>query len=359
MTVTDARQVNEAHRRAHPASRLLAAGLEYADVVALRSGIDQGRGWVELAEALGDTNASRAEEALRRGAALTASSWHLYAASCYRVGQAVLPDVDPDKRRIYRKAVDQFRAGGALRDPAFEYLAIPYGAREVRGWLIRPPGIDRPPVVIVIGGFDGWREEHEFGSRALMERGVAVLLLEAPGQGETRLFSGNVLHDGFEEAFSAVLDMVLADARLGDQVGLWGNSFGGHLVAHVAIADDRFGAVCVNGGTVRPVEVLDRFPRLVDKVGAMLGVEEPEAVRTALQDMELQPTHLASLSSPLLVLHGTPDQIFLAKNARELHDGAASEVKAFVEWADGEHCIYNHPHERNTMIADFFAAHLS
>lgn len=35
------------------------------------------------------------------------------------------------------------------------------------------------------------------------------------------------------------------------------------------------------------------------------------------------------------------------------------ESKTFREWADGEHCIYNHPHERNTVIADWFVEHLT
>lgn len=354
-----ARTANEAHRRAHPESRLLAAGVEYADALALHDGVDGGRDWVDIAEELGDVNATRAVEAARSGAVRTAASWHLYAASCYRVAQAVLDDADEAKRRILRKAVDQFRLAGELADPAFDYLVIPYGTREVRGWLIRPPAVERPPVVVVIGGFDGWREEHEFAARPLVERGMAVLLLEAPGQGETRLFGGNVLHEGFEEAFSAALDTVRADPRLGDRVGLWGNSFGGHLAAHVAIADPRFDAVCVNGGTVCPAEVLDRFPRLSGKIGAMLGTDDASAVRRVLTGMALEPQHLAGIVTPLLVLHGTPDQIFLVENARRLYEGAGSASKTFREWADGEHCIYNHPHERNTVIADWFVEHLT
>ena len=95
---------------------------------------------------------------------------------------------------------------------------------------------------------------------------MATFLLDGPGQGESRLFGGLVLDHEFTTAFSAVVDHLAADPRLSDQVGIWGNSMGGYLAAAVATADNRFTACCVNGGTVRPAEILDRFQRFTAKV---------------------------------------------------------------------------------------------
>ena len=39
-------------------------------------------------------------------------------------------------------------------------------------------------------GADGWREAYFTGAEYLLERGLSVLLLDGPGQGETRLFGG-------------------------------------------------------------------------------------------------------------------------------------------------------------------------
>jgi hypothetical protein len=58
------------------------------------------------------------------------------------------------------------------------------------------------------------------------------------------------------------------------------------------------------------------------------------------------------------VLHGTPDQVFLVENARRLHDGAASEDKTWVEWPDGDHCLYNHSLEKHTIVADWVTERL-
>jgi esterase/lipase len=61
---------------------------------------------------------------------------------------------------------------------------------------------------------------------------------------------------------------------------------------------------------------------------------------------------------PLHVVHGTPDRIFLIENARAIYDGAASEDKTFTEFPDGDHCIYNHSHEKNCLTADWFVERL-
>ncbi|MFI6170374.1 alpha/beta hydrolase family protein [Nocardia sp. NPDC051052] len=74
--------------------------------------------------------------------------------------------------------------------------------------------------------------------------------------------------------------------------------------------------------------------------------------------MGLGPADLAHLTCPLLVLHGTPDQVFLVENARALYTSAASPDKTWREWVDGDHCLYNHSLEKHTIVADWFADRL-
>lgn len=337
-----------------PLSRLLAGGMEFADVRELHASVDEHKDWVISAEALGDRNRTRGDEALQHGQRVTAAEWYFAASACYRAAQAAITFDNEDKKRIYRQLVDTFRAAAALQNPEYEYRLIPWEGGRVRAWLIRPPQIARPDPVIVVGGFDGWREEHEFAARYLVRRGIAVLLIEAPGQGETRIEDGVFLDVSFPKAFRAVVDSLLDDDGLGDRVGLWGNSFGGFLAAAAACEDHRIAAVCINGGTVRPAEILDRFPRLLAKMQAMWGIEDPSEALRAVEQFTLTETQLGGVTAPLLVLHGTPDQVFLVENARNLHAWAGSPDKILCEWPDGEHCIYNHPHERNSIIADWF-----
>lgn len=360
------RAAAEAHKRAMPVPRLTGNGMDYADAVALYAAVDAGRSWDEAAEQLGSQNTVRANQALQAGHLLTARSWFLAASCCYRVGQVILSDSER-KNSLFTKMVEAYGHAGELFDPTFEHTHIDYRDGTLSGWLALPADSSGPdasgpgdgwPVVIIVGGFDGWREEYHVGASYLRERGIATFLLDGPGQGESRLYGGLVLDHEFTIAFSTVVDHLLADGRLSDQVGIWGNSMGGYLAAAVAATDPRIAACCVNGGTVRPAEILDRFKRFTSKVQPLLGIDDPDQATEALGTFVLTPSDLAQLTCPLLVLHGTPDQVFLIENARALYNAAATGDKTILEWADGDHCIYNHSHEKHTLVSDWFADRL-
>lgn len=346
-------------RAATPMSRLLSAGMEYADAAELHRRATTPEEWVAIAEMLGNRNLERAAQSQDRGHTITAASWFMYASSCYRAAQAVVRDEDPRRIPLYEKLVATFARGGALRDEIYEYVRVEYSHGSVRAWKILPSSTGEPhPVVIVAGGLDGWREEHEYAARALVARGIAVVLMEAPGQGETRLIDGVHLHLGYEEAVSRVIDAALEDPRISAPVGLLGHSFGGRLMLGAALAEDRVVALCVNGGSPRPVEMLERLPDIIGKVKDTFGADDDTEARELLEALTLGPDDLAPLEAALLVLHGDQDRIFLTETARQLEAWVGGSDKSLIVWEDGEHCLYNHPYERDTTIADWFAARL-
>ncbi len=348
----------EAYKRAMPMQRLLGSGMDYANVVELYRRIDTGESWAHVGEQLGDRNIERAVSAAARSHLATARDWYLAAAACYRVAQNPLPDGDSRKTALYHQLIDAFAAAGALTDPPTEHVEIPWKTGRLMGWLLRPASTTRPPTVIVMGGFDGWREEYHTGATYLIERGLAVLLVDGPGQGETRLFEGLTLGADFPDAYSAMVSWIHADQRLADHLGIWGNSLGGYLAAAAALHDDRIGACCVNGGSATPVEFPRRYRQAVERVQLLLGIDDAEAAVTSLAQLSLSDKQLTRLRCPLLVLHGTPDPVFDVSNARALFDGAAATDKTWSEWPDGDHCIYNHSLEKHTLVADWFADRL-
>lgn len=219
---------------------------------------------------------------------------------------------------------------------------------------MRPANVPSPPAVIVMGGFDGWREEHHYGALELVARGIAVLLVDAPGQGETRLFHNVYLRPDVHRAFSRMIDALSNDPRIGDRFGIWGNSFGGFLAARAAIADERIRACCVNGGTVRPLEFPERYPRFFSKAEGMIGTTDREEATSLMSQLDISET-VSKLRCALLQIHSTHDPVFRLENARLLHDLSNSKDKSILVWADGDHCVYNHAHERNSVIADWFS----
>jgi len=89
----------------------------------------------------------------------------------------------------------------------------------------------------------------------------------------------------------------------------------------------------------------------------LLGVHAPsEPVRA--RPVRADPRTARPLRCPLLVLHGTPDQVFLIENSRALFALLQYQHKTFREWPDGDHCISHHSHEKHVVLADWFADQL-
>ncbi|WP_186126292.1 alpha/beta hydrolase family protein [Burkholderia gladioli] len=343
----------DSHRRAMPLQRLICNGMEYADAHALHAMVGTGVPWIDAGEWLAERNLARAREALAAGHVVTARSYFYYASACLRFAQVAIPRDTSRKQDLYRQMVEAFGAAASLADPPTRKVEIPWADGALSGWLMCPTVEGKVPVVILFGGFDGWREEYHRGAEYLVERGIAVLLLDLPGQGETRLVNRVYLDLSVQNAVSAVIDR-LGEMSLDDSaIGVWGNSMGGYVAAAAAIDDKRIVACCVNGGSPTPIELADRFPRYVEKLQALTGLEDAESAVRLVRGLDIS-DRLEELRCSLLQLHSVPDQVFLLENARRIHDLAASHDKRLIVWDDGDHCIYNHSHEKNTLVADWF-----
>jgi pimeloyl-ACP methyl ester carboxylesterase len=89
----------------------------------------------------------------------------------------------------------------------------------------------------------------------------------------------------------------------------------------------------------------------------MLGRRD-DALAEVLFDALAIPPAANRLTCPLLQLHGASDALFTLEEARRIHDDAPSSDKTLIVWEDGDHCIYNHSHEKHVLVADWFAARL-
>jgi pimeloyl-ACP methyl ester carboxylesterase len=349
----DRRAELDALLRAMPPSRLLNNGMEYADAQNLRSMAAAGVDWVEAGTWLAERNLRFAKKALAGGHKVTARTYFRYASACFRFAQSAVPHDTEIKRRLYRRMVVAFSDAAALDERPIEHWSTPYEDGHICAWLMRPSASVVSPLVIVLGGFDGWREEHHAGAMALVERGISALLVDMPGQGETRLFHRLFLRSDIHRAFSHVIDILAGDPHLNGEFGVWGNSFGGCLAAKAAIADKRLKACCVNGGASRPLEFPERYPRFYPKIEAMIGSRGTDRAAALLQEIDIT-SSLGELRCPLLQLHSANDPVFSLANARQVHDRAASTDRTLLVWADGDHCLYNHSSERNCAVADWF-----
>lgn len=340
----------EALWRAMPVTRMLDCGVDYADVLAMQRRTAEGIAWDEAAEALAEAQLERARTAERGGHPVSAFEAYRAAAADLLFAQMAFNFDTVRKSSLYEAFTDAVAHAAALADPQWHRVDIPFGEGRMNGWLLRP--VSTPiGAVVVFGGQSGWGAAYLPQADALVRRGMAVLLAEGPGQGETRLRNGILLDVDVRAAYSAFVDHALTVAP---RAGLWGNSLGGLYAATTAAADARVSAVCVNSAPAQPR--LQRFRTFAEQAAAMLGTSDADAIQANFDRIAFRPG-VDRIRCPLLVLHGEADPIVQLEHQQPFLD-AADDATLRV-WEDGEHTIYNHARERTAYVADWFAGEFS
>jgi dienelactone hydrolase len=338
-------------RRMDP-DRLIHNGLDYIDFQNLMKEVNQGANYAETCNKLGDADRIIAESALSNGHILTARKFFLNASAAFRTGQYPLVEDTDDKLLMYRKLIDCFAEAAKLFHPVIERVLVPYDGYELPCWLMMPESFNGEcPVVISLGGADGWREEHHVYGSYYTERGMAYLLAEIPGQGETRLFNKKYMPVEVEEPINAIINYMCDDPRFGGNVGLVGYSFGGYLILRGASYSDRLKACCAVGGSYAPKEILNTLPNFMRVFRAVTGKSDTE-IAEMLERMNMQDK---LISCPLLIVHGGEDKLFSVEGVRRIYNEATNDKKTIRIWEDGNHCCTNHHTEVTSFVADWFA----
>ncbi|MBE8520444.1 alpha/beta fold hydrolase [Amycolatopsis sp. H6(2020)] len=356
MTVEQALpRVVAALHRAMPFTRLVDCGMDDADARRLLAETAAGVPWEECAEELGEAQhrRSRAEEAA--GHRVTAVEAARAATAAFLFAQLARNADDDIKRSRHRRYVAALARVAALSEPAIERIELPYGRGRLIGWLALPDAGRARATVIVSGGLSGWGGAYLPVADALNRRGLACLLAEGPGQGESRIENGCHLDENVSAGFGRFVDAIVADPRLGDRVGVQGNSFGGLFAALLARDDERVGACVVNGAPTTPFVSQYRMAR--EQTMAAIGTDDAARATAVLHALAFDGAR-KPVAAPLLVLQGGRDPLVVEERQRLFLLGADPSASRIRVWPDGEHTLYNHGAERNAFTADWFADHL-
>jgi alpha-beta hydrolase superfamily lysophospholipase len=342
--------------RAMPYTRLVDCGMNPADARTLLDGTAGGRPWIEVAGELADRRAAAAETALAAGHRLTAVQSARWAVGAALFAQMAENDDTLLKQELYRNYVRLVGRVAELSEPAMERVEVPYRGGRLVGWLRLPAAGTATATVVVWGGLSGWGAAYLGAADALTARGLACLLAEGPGQGEPRLVDRLYVDEHVADGFDRFLDVVSDDPRLGDAIGVQGNSFGGLFAAHLAARDRRVGACVVNGAPAAPQ--LPTFRTARAQFTAALGTDREDRLTAILDALRFDPDR-HRIACPVLVLHGGADPLVPDPAIQAPFAEAAGPRGELRTWPDGEHTLYNHAAERDATVADWFADQLT
>lgn len=304
--------------RTHPMNLIdLEEGLALIDQL---HGLD-GESWASVWGGAADQVRVQAELAVSHGDVTNAQTLFMRAHGLYFMGRFPSP-THPTKLRCAQLERETYIKAGELWNCPVRRVAVPFNGREGEGREVvflhrRPADAERPPVVIMWGGVDAWKEQMTAASEALLQKGIATVALDNVGTGESPV-RGVV---DAERQFLPVFDWVAEQEDLrGAKVGLLGRSFGGYWATKLAhLYPDRIaGAVNWGGGAhhmFQPKWVeASRYPDsylmdLVETRCRMLGAANDDEYveffkRLSLLDQGL----LERPCAPLLLVNGKLDR---------------------------------------------------
>jgi 2,6-dihydroxypseudooxynicotine hydrolase len=229
---------------AHWAPRFVANGVILADFEEVVAGIERWEDWCSAWSARASVHESLGREALAAGHSLSAGE-HLTRAGVYYHFAKFLFVHDPvQMRAAHMKSVACRQLALPHLVPPGERVQIPFEDGHFAAILRKPQGIARPPVVVMVPGLDSAKEEMESYELPFLARGMATLLVDGPGQGESEYRFA--IRGDYETAVKAMFDWVAMHRDIdAERTGLWGVSLGGYYAARAAAFEKRVRA-CVS-----------------------------------------------------------------------------------------------------------------
>ena len=137
-----------------------------------------------------------------------------------------------------------------------ERVEFPYEGKLVQALLHLPPNLkpgEKVPCVMYIPGMDGVKEDTSMNNDPLLERGIAILAVDGPGQGETRERGIKCTASNYADVGKLACDYLVKRPEIdSDRLGVMGSSMGSYWAPHVVAREPRFKAGAVSGVCVEP-----------------------------------------------------------------------------------------------------------
>ena len=276
---------------------------------------------------IGDKREAMARAAAAEGHLITARQNYFTAAAYYTMaqgpihedGNAVNLALSAKKNACYDKFIQY--AGHRI-----EKVEVPFEATSLPGYLHFPPGTSgRVPCVVFLGGMDNFKEMLVTSpSDKFLERGIAVLTFDGPGQNEARI-SRNIVctEDNFISAGKSAMDLLLARNDIDpDRIGITGISMGSFWLTQIVAHDHRYKAaagfyICHEPGQATLLNAA--IPVFKDRYMWMAGYHDEDAFDEFAKKLTLEGLG-AKITCPYLSVAVEDDDLSPVEHTYKLHD---------------------------------------
>ena len=339
----------------------------------LRGHLGDNDAWYREWSRLADRIESEAKRQATFGHQITAGGAFLRAATYHFMAERFLHPGE-EKMDSYRKVLKCFEEAARRRMPRLEKVDIPYEGKALAAYYLPPDGPGPYRTMVFFDGLDIAKEiTTPTAAVELSKRGVATLVVDGPGQGETLRLRGIPSRYDYEVPAAAAVDYLETRPDVDrSRIGVMAISMGGYYAPRAAAFEKRF-KICVAWGAHFDYHAVWVKRRQHMEAGGstasapnfhlpwVLGVADMDAAMDKLRNYTL--VNVAkNIACPLLVAHGENDSIVPVEMAHRLYQAAGSKTKELriftAEEGGSEHCMEDNRQLGTAYIADWIADHL-
>jgi 2,6-dihydroxypseudooxynicotine hydrolase len=340
---------------AHWAPRLIQNGVDYNDLMSTVARTTTWDSWLPEWNRTADVQAAFAAEADAAGHQLTAGhAWRR--ASVNRHFGKFVWTVDLDlAAEATRLSVEETGLALQRLDRSAERLVFAIDGGIAFANLRRPPGVDLPAYVVLIPGLDSTKEEFFYFEQSFLDRGMATISLDGPGQGETGLVLP--IRPDYEVAVTPLLDLLAGRADLDhERIGMVGVSLGGYYAPRAAAFEPRVVAVAGISGPFRFGDMWDDLPPMTRQTFTVKsGASSEEEGRKIALTLDL--TGICErITVPAYYVTGAKDRLIPWQQTQRQAD--ETPQGSFLCYPDGNHGVSNLPSMARPTIADWMRTQL-
>jgi dienelactone hydrolase len=312
---------------------------------------------------------AKAVDAAAAGNTITARDNYFMAAVHWGAAQWPYDENDETNLAYNQKKRACFEQYAVLADHHVEAIWLPFAGKAIPAWFHLPPNYQggRIPVVIQIPGMDSFKEMAValYGDRWL-NRGIAVLAVDGPGQYEAPIAGVTVSMDNWTAIGPVLVDWLAARTEIdAARIGVSGNSFGSFFATVVAASEPRLKACAVLATCLEPgmhTIFEEASPTFKKRFMYMSGITD-EAVFDAFAQTLTWEGHIDAIRCPYLCIAGEAEELSPIEHAERFMQ-LLDAPKLFVVYADSRHSVGGVPAANlgpfpAGLVADWMTARLA
>jgi dipeptidyl aminopeptidase/acylaminoacyl peptidase len=243
-----------------------------------------------------------------------------------------------------------------------ERVEIPFEGKSIPGILCLTPSRKKAPTVLYVPGMDLHKENGiNYLNNSYIKRGMNVLAIDGPGQGESLIRKIWVNEENYGRAGKAAIDYLVARPEVDSKkIGIHGTSFGTFWGPLIALNDPRVKAISSHMSNEYTKDHIfnETSPNFRLRFMWMAGNLSDAAFDKMVAKMTLQGRE-AKIKCPHIMFHGEFDHLTHTQQVYSYFDALGSTIKELRIYENQYHGVSRFYDEVISMSADWLRDRLN